>query len=147
MGDVLDLTLVFLGLANLIAKVRLGSTSVRPVRAGVRDWIIVYGCASGLAALVTRGPWARLFAVAAVVVIVALLFRRVLGAPHAAGYLSLVTSTQFRIVAPMWLMHFAVTIEAGPPVKGLLAVLAMTVLVTLPIQVLDNFLYREAACW
>jgi glycosyl transferase family 2 len=147
MSQLFDSALVLLGVADLIARLRLG-TGAAPWtgRAATGEWIIVYGGGLGAAALLAGAPWVGLSAVAVACLTLSLACRRIFGFLHLRGYLSLIVTAQFRVAAVAWLAYFTATAEIQPFGRALLGVLTTVAVLVLPIQLLDNFLLQEAAC-
>jgi cellulose synthase/poly-beta-1,6-N-acetylglucosamine synthase-like glycosyltransferase len=144
MGEVLDTGLLLLGLADLIARVRLAlAAGTNAGRTGVLDWLVPYGGAFAVTAVVSP---AGLPAVTAVGVISAVVLWRVLGGLHSRGGAAIVAGVQFRVAVVVWLAHLAFTAELGAVGQTLVALVAVVAIVTQPIQLLDSFLLQEAAC-
>lgn len=142
MGDVLDAALLFLGLADLVARVRLAGAGAD--RTGVLDWLVPYGGAFCVTAALTGVTPAGL--VTAVAAGCAAVLRRVLGSLHSRGCAAIVAGVQFRAAAVVWLAHLAFATELGTVGQGLVALMAVVAVVAQPIQLLDSFLLQEAAC-
>jgi cellulose synthase/poly-beta-1,6-N-acetylglucosamine synthase-like glycosyltransferase len=145
---VLVVAIVYFGVADLLARILISREN--PGRSGsdrATGWFIVYGGALAAAAAATGGAGAGHLVVAGFGVASAVAGRAVIRHLHLTGYLSVVTTAQFRIAAVAWLAHFAVTSDSGPVATALLVTLAGTAMLVLPVLLVDNFLLQEAAGW
>jgi hypothetical protein len=142
-----DVALLFFGLADLIARLRLCRyTNASADKHRVPGWVAVYGGALGAAALVTSGPGAAPLVIAAAALATALACRPALRFLHLTGFLSVATTAQFRITGVVWLVHFAATAQVGALSRVSLVAMATAGALVLPVLLIDGFLVQEAAC-